>query len=59
VQAGVEVVRRGEHVFVINHTDDPVRLEVPGVDLLTASVDCERVLRARGVAVIDQRTGER
>ncbi|WP_337062657.1 beta-galactosidase [Kineococcus sp. G2] len=53
----VEVVRRrsanGEHLFVLNHSELPVRVTGPGTDLLT-SVSAERGLRveASGAAVL-------
>lgn len=47
---GVEAVRRGDHVFVINHTDDDVALPLSGADLLTRT-DVDRV-PAGGVVVV-------
>ncbi|MGK5739226.1 beta-galactosidase [Micromonospora sp. URMC 103] len=54
---GVEVVRRRDDerswLFVINHTGDPARLSVSGVDLLTgARCDGELTVPAGEVAVI-------
>ena len=40
IPAGLEVVRRGDHLFVISHLDHPVELDLGGrsLDLLTADV---------------------
>lgn len=37
VPAGVEAVRRGDHLFLLNHTDDDVSIDLPGTDLLTGA----------------------
>ncbi|MDQ0933059.1 beta-galactosidase [Streptomyces turgidiscabies] len=53
--AGVEAVRRGELLFVLNHGTEPVTVPVPGVhrDLLTgATVSDEVSLGRYGVAVL-------
>lgn len=37
--AGVEVVRRGDHLFLLNHSDEPTTVTgVEGTDILTADV---------------------
>ncbi|MFD0888165.1 Beta-galactosidase C-terminal domain, partial [Streptosporangium algeriense] len=37
VPEGVEATRRGDHLFLLNHTTDPARVDLaePGTDLLT------------------------
>ncbi|KMS68255.1 beta-galactosidase [Streptomyces leeuwenhoekii] len=53
--AGVEAVRRGEVLFLLNHGRDPVTVQVPGThrDLLTGETVTGRVtLGRRGVAVL-------
>ncbi|MDW4904392.1 beta-galactosidase [Streptomyces sp. ADMS] len=53
--AGVEAVRRGELLFVLNHGSDPVTVQVPGVhrDLLTGDIVIDAVSLGRyGVAVL-------
>lgn len=53
--AGVEAVRRGEVLFVLNHGRDSVDLRVPGAfhDLLTGmNVTDELTLDRYGVAVL-------
>jgi beta-galactosidase len=53
--AGVEAVRRGELLFVLNHGTEPVTVQVPGVhrDLLTGAVVTDEVALGRyGVAVL-------
>jgi len=36
--AGVDAVRRGAHLFVFNHLDEPVKIPAAGTDLLTGRV---------------------
>ncbi|NEY36728.1 beta-galactosidase, partial [Streptomyces sp. PRKS01-65] len=53
--AGVEAVRRGEVLFLLNHGGGPVTVQVPGThrDLLTGEAVTGRVtLGRRGVAVL-------
>ncbi|MGW0817177.1 beta-galactosidase [Streptomyces viridiviolaceus] len=53
--AGVEAVRRGDLLFLLNHERDPVTVEVPGThrDLLTEATLTDRVALGRyGVAVL-------
>jgi beta-galactosidase len=53
--AGVEAVRRGELLFVLNHGSEPVTVQVPGVhrDLLTGGIVMDEVSLSRyGVAVL-------
>ncbi len=53
--AGVEAVRRGELLFVLNHGSDPVTVQVPGVhrDLLTGDTVTDTISLGRyGVAVL-------
>ncbi len=52
---GVEAVRRGELLFVINHSGADVRLSLPGTDLLTGREGGELTLARHGVAILDQR----
>jgi beta-galactosidase len=52
-EPGVELVRRGRHLFVLNRSHDPVKLPARGLDLLTG----ERVggtvdVPAEGAAVV-------
>ncbi|WP_158861705.1 beta-galactosidase [Leifsonia sp. AG29] len=49
---GVEVVRRGRHLIAINHTDEPVEIDLPGADLLTGAGASGRTLEAQGVAIV-------
>src|SRR5262249_3696142 len=52
---GVEAVRRGEHLFLLNHTDEAVTVAVPGpcVDLLTGTRHEDALgLEPQGVAVL-------
>ena len=58
IPPGVEVVRRGDYLFVISHLDDPVDLDLGGksLDLLTADiVGPAAVLGPRGVLVLTAR----
>ena len=58
---GVEVVRRGDYLFVISHLDHPVELDLGGksLDLLTADVVGQAaVLGPRGVLVLTARDAE-
>jgi beta-galactosidase len=53
--AGVEAVRRGELLFLLNHGREPVTVDVPGThrDLLTgAAVTGRTTLGRHGVAVL-------
>jgi beta-galactosidase len=53
--AGVEAVRRGDLLFLLNHSRDPVTVDVPGShhDLLTDAAVTDRVTLGRhGVAVL-------
>jgi beta-galactosidase len=55
---GVEVVRRGDYLFVISHLDQPVELDLGGksLDLLTSGiVGPAAVLGPRGVLVLTAR----
>jgi beta-galactosidase len=57
IPPGVEVVRRGDHRFVISHQDQPVELDLGGehLDLLTSDVVGPAVvLGPRGVLVLEQ-----
>jgi beta-galactosidase len=36
-RAGVEIVRRGRYLFVLNRSDEVAEVPVDGVDLLTGS----------------------
>ncbi|WP_418278082.1 beta-galactosidase [Isoptericola jiangsuensis] len=57
---GVEAVRRGTATFVLNHTDLPVSVPVPGArtDLLTGARCGDLVeVPAGGVVVLDDRVG--
>jgi len=49
---GVEFVRRGDHLVVINHGPSPVTLEMPGTDRLTGLPSDGLVLESQGVAVV-------
>ncbi|GAB3460821.1 beta-galactosidase [Actinophytocola sediminis] len=55
--AGVEVVRRGEFLIAINHTDGDAKLPALGVELLT-DTPCEGLLRVPAGEVRVVRTGE-
>lgn len=48
----VEVVRRGELVFVVNHGGDDAELILDGTDVLTGSPASGLVLAPQGVAVV-------
>ncbi|MFF4400558.1 beta-galactosidase [Streptomyces sp. NPDC001480] len=53
--AGVEAVRRGESLFLLNHGREPVTVEVPGThhDLLTGASVTDRITLGRyGTAVL-------
>ena len=50
--ASVESVRRGRHLFVINHGVDDVRLELEGTDILTDRPAMGLVLPSQGVAIV-------
>lgn len=50
--AGVEVVRRGDVTFVINHGLDNVSVPVSGVDILTGDSTDSMVLASQGVAIV-------
>ncbi|MGH3278697.1 MAG: beta-galactosidase [Trebonia sp.] len=55
VPAGVEVVRRGDHLFVLSHLDRPVELDLGGksLDLLTSGIVGPMVaLGPRGALVL-------
>ncbi|GAA4630444.1 beta-galactosidase [Actinoallomurus vinaceus] len=55
VPEGVEAVRRGDHLFLLNHTGEVVTVAVPdaGVDLLTGTPhEGELRLEAQGVVVL-------
>jgi beta-galactosidase len=53
---GVELVRRGRYLFVLNPTDEPVAVPADGVDLLTgAPVGGTAAVAARGAAVVRER----
>jgi len=61
IPLGVEVVRRGDYLFVISHLDQPVELDLGGesLDLLTAGiVGPAAVLGPRGVLVLTARDSE-
>jgi beta-galactosidase len=49
----VEVVRRGELTFVINHGDDDAEVLLEGTDLLSGSPASGLVLPTHGVAIIE------
>ena len=58
IPPGVEVVRRGDYLFVISHLDQPVELDLGGksLDLLTSDiVGPSAVLGPRGVFVLTAR----
>jgi len=58
VPPGVEMVRRGDHLFVISHLDQPVELDLGGksLDLLTSDiVGPAAVLGPRGALVLTAR----
>jgi beta-galactosidase len=48
----VESVRRGGHLFVINHGTDDVRVELEGTDILTDRPAMGLVLPSQGVAIV-------
>ncbi|MFC7303754.1 beta-galactosidase [Streptomyces monticola] len=55
--AGVEAVRRGDLLFLLNHGREPVRVRVPGIhhDVLTGAAVRDRIELARyDVAVLKQ-----
>jgi len=49
--AGIERLRRGEHVFVLNHTGETVEVALDGIDLLTGAAG-PHTIAGGGVAVI-------
>jgi beta-galactosidase len=52
-RAGVEIVRRGRYLFVLNGSDAPAEVPADGTDLLTgATHDGKITLAARSVAVV-------
>jgi beta-galactosidase len=48
----VEVVRRGQNLFVINHGETDAELRVDGTDLLTGAEASGLRLPPQGVAII-------
>ena len=50
--ADVEVVRRGDVVFVINHGAEDAEVLVDGTDLLTGHPSRGSVLPSQGVAIV-------
>jgi len=52
-RAGVEIVRRGRYLFVLNGSDSPAEVAADGTDLLTgATHDGKITLAARSAAVV-------
>ena len=52
-QPGIEAVRRGSWLFLLNHSDEPVTVPAAGVDLVTGRpVDGTVEVPAGGVAVV-------
>ena len=52
-RAGVEIVRRGRYLFVLNGSDSPAEVPAAGTDLLTGATHDGRItLAARSVAVV-------
>jgi beta-galactosidase len=49
---GVEVVRRGDLTFVINHGPDAAELDGEGTDLLSGTAASGLQLPAHGVAIV-------
>lgn len=49
---GVEIVRRGRHVFVLNRDAEPVDVPVAGIDLLTGTEHHGRITVASGSAAV-------
>jgi beta-galactosidase len=54
--AGVEAVRRGDLLFLLNHGREPVTVELPGShrDLLSGSTPTDKVTLGRYGAVVLQ-----
>jgi beta-galactosidase len=53
VPAGVEAVRREQHLFLLNHGDEAAEVAASGTDLLTGAVhDGTLVLPPGGVSVL-------
>ncbi|NUT57315.1 MAG: beta-galactosidase, partial [Agromyces sp.] len=48
----VEVVRRGELTFVINHGADAAELRIDGTDVLTGAAASGLELPSQGVAIV-------
>jgi beta-galactosidase len=56
-RAGVEIVRRGPYVFVLNGSDEAAEVSVDGVDLLTGSAHNGRItVGSRSAAVVREGT---
>lgn len=51
---GVELVRRGDVLVAINHSDETVTLDLPGTDLLTGAAASSLRLPTQGVALLRQ-----
>ena len=54
VVSGVEFVRRGSHLFAINHSAETVTLDIQGTDMLSGKKAPNFELDPRGVAIIAQ-----
>jgi beta-galactosidase len=50
--AGVEIVRRGDVTFVLNHGPEPVRIALAGTDLLDGSRRESVELKSQGVVIL-------
>jgi beta-galactosidase len=56
-RAGVEIVRRGPYVFVLNGSEEAAEVSVDGVDLLTGSAHHGTItVASRSAAVVRERT---
>ncbi|UFS60673.1 beta-galactosidase [Subtercola endophyticus] len=51
--AGLEAVRRGDALFLINHRSSPAVTTISGTDLLTGRTHAGFTLQPHGVAVVD------
>jgi beta-galactosidase len=52
---GVEFIHRGSHLVAINHSGEPVTLDLPGTDVLTGDPASGLVLSPQAVAIVARR----
>jgi beta-galactosidase len=51
-RAGVEIVRRGRYLFVLNRTDAPAEVPVVGTNLLTGATHDRNITVGPGSAAV-------